>query len=92
MARFMSLSWQPQCLTASPLCLCSGCRLRVVEHNILVVSQYYSRITMQRLSQLLCLNAEEVSQGTLTLAVASMTSLLCIACIAAAWQQACFRW
>ena len=53
-----------------------GCRLRVVEHNILVVSQYYSRITMQRLSQLLCLNAEEVNQSTLTMAVASMSSLL----------------
>eukprot|EP00891_Asterochloris_glomerata_P006770 jgi/Astpho2/6770/e_gw1.00103.16.1_t len=37
-------------------------KLRVVEHNILVISQYYSRITMQRLSQLLCLNAEETEK------------------------------
>lgn len=29
------------------------CRLRVTEHNILVVCQYYSRIRMARLAQLL---------------------------------------
>jgi 26S proteasome regulatory subunit N5 len=29
--------------------------LRVIEHNILVVSKYYSRITLKRLSELLCL-------------------------------------
>lgn len=35
-------------------------RLRVVEHNVLVVSKYYSRITTKRLATLLCLSEEEV--------------------------------
>ncbi|CAL5326838.1 unnamed protein product [Camellia sinensis] len=30
-------------------------RQRVIEHNILVVSKYYSRITLRRLAELLCL-------------------------------------
>ncbi|EFJ35271.1 hypothetical protein SELMODRAFT_166175 [Selaginella moellendorffii] len=34
-------------------------RRRVIEHNILVVSKYYARITLTRLSQLLCLPLEE---------------------------------
>ena len=37
------------------------CRLRVVEHNVLVISKYYSRITTKRLATLLCLKEEEVS-------------------------------
>ena len=35
-------------------------RLRVIEHNILVVSTYYSRITVARLAQLLDLPSTEV--------------------------------
>ena len=37
-----------------------ACRLRVVEHNVLVISKYYSRITTKRLATLLCLKEEEV--------------------------------
>ena len=33
---------------------------RVIEHNILIVSKYYSRLQLTRLSQLLDLSAEEV--------------------------------
>ena len=36
------------------------CRLRVVEHNVLVISKYYSRITTKRLATLLSLKEEEV--------------------------------
>ena len=36
-------------------------RLRVIEHNILVISTYYSRITVARLAQLLDLPSAEVS-------------------------------
>ncbi len=36
-------------------------RLRVIEHNILVIAKYYSRITVARLAQLLDLPAAEVS-------------------------------
>nr|XP_010924969.1 26S proteasome non-ATPase regulatory subunit 12 homolog A isoform X2 [Elaeis guineensis] len=34
-------------------------KLRVIEHNILVVSRYYSRITFKRLANLLCLSLQE---------------------------------
>ncbi|XP_010924969.2 26S proteasome non-ATPase regulatory subunit 12 homolog A isoform X3 [Elaeis guineensis] len=34
-------------------------KLRVIEHNILVVSRYYSRITLKRLANLLCLSLQE---------------------------------
>lgn len=34
-------------------------RLRVIEHNILVVSKYYARITLKRLADLLCLSIQE---------------------------------
>ncbi|XP_019179537.1 PREDICTED: 26S proteasome non-ATPase regulatory subunit 12 homolog A-like [Ipomoea nil] len=37
-------------------------RLRVIEHNILVVSKYYSRITLNRLSNLLCLTIQEAEK------------------------------
>ncbi|XP_010520139.1 PREDICTED: 26S proteasome non-ATPase regulatory subunit 12 homolog A [Tarenaya hassleriana] len=37
-------------------------RLRIIEHNILVVSRYYSRITLKRLAQLLCLSIEEAEK------------------------------
>ncbi|RRT55565.1 hypothetical protein B296_00048353, partial [Ensete ventricosum] len=33
-------------------------KLRIIEHNILVVSKYYSRITLKRLSELLCLSLQ----------------------------------
>ncbi|KAL0349633.1 UNVERIFIED_CONTAM: 26S proteasome non-ATPase regulatory subunitA [Sesamum radiatum] len=33
-------------------------KLRVIEHNILVVSKYYSRITLKRLADLLCLTVQ----------------------------------
>ena len=35
-------------------------RLRVTEHNVLVVAKYYSRLTLARLAELLDLPAEEV--------------------------------
>ncbi|KAL2543352.1 26S proteasome non-ATPase regulatory subunit 12B [Abeliophyllum distichum] len=37
-------------------------RLSVIEHNILVVSNYYSRITLKRLADLLCLGIQMGSQ------------------------------
>lgn len=37
-------------------------RLRVIEHNILVVSKYYSRISLNRLSNLLCLTIQETEK------------------------------
>ncbi|XP_022928083.1 26S proteasome non-ATPase regulatory subunit 12 homolog A-like [Cucurbita moschata] len=35
---------------------------RIIEHNILVVSKYYSRITLKRLAELLCLNLQEAEK------------------------------
>ncbi|XP_022947667.1 26S proteasome non-ATPase regulatory subunit 12 homolog A-like [Cucurbita moschata] len=35
---------------------------RIIEHNILVVSKYYSRITLKRLAELLCLNLKEAEK------------------------------
>ncbi|CAI0428418.1 unnamed protein product [Linum tenue] len=37
-------------------------RQRVIEHNILVVSKYYSRITVKRLAELLCLSVPETEK------------------------------
>ncbi|XP_010546380.1 PREDICTED: 26S proteasome non-ATPase regulatory subunit 12 homolog A-like [Tarenaya hassleriana] len=37
-------------------------KLRIIEHNIIVVSKYYSRITLKRLAQLLCLSIEEAEK------------------------------
>lgn len=37
-------------------------KLRVIEHNILVVSKYYRRITMQRLGQILDLTQDEAEK------------------------------
>ncbi|KAJ8765452.1 hypothetical protein K2173_014574 [Erythroxylum novogranatense] len=37
-------------------------RLRIIEHNILVVSKYYSRITVKRLAELLCLSVQEAEK------------------------------
>ncbi|KAL0344344.1 UNVERIFIED_CONTAM: 26S proteasome non-ATPase regulatory subunitA [Sesamum angustifolium] len=37
-------------------------KLRVIEHNILVVSKYYSRITLKRLADLLCLTVQEAEK------------------------------
>ncbi|XP_022856101.1 26S proteasome non-ATPase regulatory subunit 12 homolog B-like [Olea europaea var. sylvestris] len=33
-------------------------RLRVIEHNIIVISKYYSRITLKRIADLLCLGIQ----------------------------------
>ncbi|KAG4203289.1 hypothetical protein ERO13_A05G392400v2 [Gossypium hirsutum] len=35
---------------------------RIIEHNILVVSRYYSRITLKRLAELLCLTVQEAEK------------------------------
>ncbi|KAH8502953.1 hypothetical protein Peur_066777 [Populus x canadensis] len=35
---------------------------RIIEHNILVVSKYYSRITVKRLAELLCLSIQEAEK------------------------------
>lgn len=35
---------------------------RIIEHNILVVSKYYSRITVKRLADLLCLTLQEAEK------------------------------
>ncbi|KAH7520764.1 hypothetical protein FEM48_Zijuj08G0180500 [Ziziphus jujuba var. spinosa] len=35
---------------------------RIIEHNILVVSKYYSRITLKRLAELLCLSIQEAEK------------------------------
>ncbi|KAL5703503.1 26S proteasome non-ATPase regulatory subunit 12 A [Ranunculus cassubicifolius] len=35
---------------------------RIIEHNILVVSKYYSRITVERLASLLCLTIQETEK------------------------------
>lgn len=37
-------------------------RERIIEHNILVVSKYYARITVKRLAELLCLTVEEAEK------------------------------
>ncbi|TXG60479.1 hypothetical protein EZV62_015052 [Acer yangbiense] len=37
-------------------------RQRIIEHNILVVSKYYSRITLKRLAELLCLSIKEAEK------------------------------
>jgi len=35
---------------------------RIIEHNILVVSKYYARITVKRLAELLCLSVQEAEK------------------------------
>jgi len=47
-------------------------RKRVVEHNIRVVADYYSRITYKRLSQLLDLSADEAEKFVSNLVVAKV--------------------
>uniref|UniRef100_A0A7N0T9C3 PCI domain-containing protein n=1 Tax=Kalanchoe fedtschenkoi TaxID=63787 RepID=A0A7N0T9C3_KALFE len=37
-------------------------KLRIIEHNIIVVSKYYSRITLKRLAELLCLSLQEAEK------------------------------
>ncbi|XP_020413592.1 26S proteasome non-ATPase regulatory subunit 12 homolog A [Prunus persica] len=37
-------------------------RQRIIEHNILVVSKYYSRITLKRVAELLCLSVQEAEK------------------------------
>ncbi|XP_062007203.1 26S proteasome non-ATPase regulatory subunit 12 homolog A-like [Rosa rugosa] len=35
---------------------------RIIEHNILVVSKYYSRVTLKRLAELLCLSIQDAEK------------------------------
>ncbi|KAL2337625.1 hypothetical protein Fmac_012071 [Flemingia macrophylla] len=44
-------------------------RQRVIEHNILVVSKYYARITLKRLAELLCLSVREAEKHLLDMVV-----------------------
>ncbi|XP_068647420.1 26S proteasome non-ATPase regulatory subunit 12 homolog A-like [Aristolochia californica] len=37
-------------------------RQRIIEHNILVVAKYYSRITIKRLAELLCLSLQDAEK------------------------------
>ncbi|KAL5209726.1 hypothetical protein ABZP36_005349 [Zizania latifolia] len=37
-------------------------KLRIIEHNILVVSKYYSRISLKRIADLLCLSLQEAEK------------------------------
>ncbi|KAG5000215.1 hypothetical protein AAZX31_08G143100 [Glycine max] len=37
-------------------------RQRIIEHNILVVSKYYARITLKRLAELLCLSVQDAEK------------------------------
>ncbi|KAG9456494.1 hypothetical protein H6P81_001002 [Aristolochia fimbriata] len=37
-------------------------RQRIIEHNILVVAKYYSRITIKRLAELLCLSLQDTEK------------------------------
>ncbi|ONK67909.1 uncharacterized protein A4U43_C05F5060 [Asparagus officinalis] len=37
-------------------------RQRIIEHNILVVSKYYSRLTLKRIADLLCLTLQEAEK------------------------------
>ncbi|KAL3745158.1 hypothetical protein ACJRO7_014293 [Eucalyptus globulus] len=37
-------------------------RERIIEHNIIVVSKYYSRISLERLAELLCLSIQEAEK------------------------------
>ncbi|XP_020599063.1 26S proteasome non-ATPase regulatory subunit 12 homolog A-like [Phalaenopsis equestris] len=46
-------------------------KLRIIEHNILVVSKYYSRITLKRLSDLLCLSLQEAEKHLSEMVVSS---------------------
>ncbi|KAF6166157.1 hypothetical protein GIB67_023867 [Kingdonia uniflora] len=43
---------------------------RVIEHNILVVSKYYSRITLKRIAELLCLSLQEAEKHLSDMVVA----------------------
>lgn len=45
-------------------------RERVIEHNILVVSKYYSRITVKRIAELLCLSLQEAEKHLSDMVVA----------------------
>ncbi|KAJ5073406.1 26s proteasome non-atpase regulatory subunit 12 [Anaeramoeba ignava] len=37
-------------------------RLRLIQHNIRIIEKYYSRITLKRLGELLCLNTDEAER------------------------------
>lgn len=37
-------------------------KLRTIEHNVLIISQYYSKISLHRLGELLCLSPEETEK------------------------------
>ncbi|KAF6157845.1 hypothetical protein GIB67_003745 [Kingdonia uniflora] len=43
---------------------------RIIEHNILVVSKYYSRITLKRVAELLCLSLQEAEKHLSDMVVA----------------------
>ncbi|KAJ6850904.1 26S proteasome non-ATPase regulatory subunit 12-like protein A-like [Iris pallida] len=43
---------------------------RIIEHNILVVSKYYSRITLKRVADLLCLSQQEAEKHLSDMVVA----------------------
>ncbi|KAE8671010.1 26S proteasome non-ATPase regulatory subunit 12-like protein A [Hibiscus syriacus] len=45
-------------------------KMRIIEHNILVVSKYYSRITLKRLAELLCLTVQEAEKHLSEMVVA----------------------
>ena len=62
-------------------------RARVTEHNILVVSKYYSRLQLARLSQLLDLPAEEVHCWAATLLELHPVHLLPFESTASCGQQ-----
>ena len=45
-------------------------RQRVIEHNLLVIGAYYSRVTIARLGELLCLPPDETEKHLSDLVVA----------------------
>ncbi|EEH54574.1 uncharacterized protein MICPUCDRAFT_34916 [Micromonas pusilla CCMP1545] len=49
-------------------------RQRVIEHNLLVIGAYYSRVTMTRLGELLCLPPDETEKHLSDLVVAKKVS------------------
>jgi 26S proteasome regulatory subunit N5 len=49
-------------------------RRRVIEHNLLVVGAYYKRVTLNRLGELLCLDAAETEKRLSDLVVAKKVS------------------
>lgn len=52
-------------------------RLRVIEHNVLVIAKYYSRITLARLAQLLDLSPADVRRCFSALPYLALCGALC---------------